>query len=128
MSPDDEYEGLSSSFAKACRAADEKQRRKPADPHMEKLRRLMDDDVSIERAWQELCDRQSGGAPQAIIEALMFSLRERGKAALSEADCRRRLADLSSAQVREVIARLIKLQPRYGAITDELLFLLGEQL
>jgi hypothetical protein len=67
-------------------------------------------------------------AAASTVEALMFSLRERGTAALAEADCRRRLADLSSAQVRVVIGRLMALRPHYPAITDELLFLLGEQL
>jgi hypothetical protein len=41
-------------FAKACREADAKQRRKPWDPHLAKLRRLMADDVSIESAWHQL--------------------------------------------------------------------------
>lgn len=49
----DEYEGLSSTFAAACRKADEKQRRKPSDSHTEKLRRLMADEVTLERAWHE---------------------------------------------------------------------------
>jgi hypothetical protein len=66
-------------------------------------------------------------APGATVEALMFSLRERDIAALSDRACRRRLADLSTDQVRGVIARLIALRSRYP-ITDELLFKLGEQL
>jgi hypothetical protein len=50
--PRDDYDG--STFAAACDAADEKQRRKAEDPHLEKLRRLLDDDVSIESAWHQV--------------------------------------------------------------------------
>ncbi len=42
--------------------------------------------------------------------------------------CQSRLAELSTAQIRSVIERLIVARPRFRAIDDELLFLLGEQL
>lgn len=71
---------------------------------------------------------QRDQAANSTIEALMFSLRERGAAALSEPACLDRLADLSSDQTREVIKRLIALRPSYPKITDELLFKLGELL
>jgi hypothetical protein len=67
-------------------------------------------------------------AAESTVDALMLSLRERGAAALSERACRDRLADLSSNQIHDIIARLIALRPRYPNITDELLFKLGEQL
>jgi hypothetical protein len=93
---------------------------------LDRLRKLLDDDVSLERAWHEINKRAD--AADSTVEALMFSLRERGVAALSEPETRRRLANLSSAQVREVLARLIALRPTYPAIDDDLLFLLGEQI
>jgi len=43
-------------FAAACRAADKSQRRKPKDRRIEMLRKLMADDVSLDRAWHELND------------------------------------------------------------------------
>lgn len=68
-------------------------------------------------------------AAGTTVEALMLSLRERGEAALLKPDCLRRLADLSTAQVRGVIGRLMGLRPRYpAAISDGLLLRLGEQL
>jgi hypothetical protein len=67
-------------------------------------------------------------AAESTVEALMYALRQGGTAALAERDTRSRLAELSTMQVREVIARLIVLCPRYQAITDELIFLLGKQL
>ena len=41
----------------------------------------------------------------------MFSLRERGTAALTESDARRRLGALSEGQLHEICARLQKLKP-----------------
>jgi hypothetical protein len=67
-------------------------------------------------------------AATSTVEALMFSLRERGVSALTERDCQRRLAELSTAQIGSIIERLIVARPRFPAIGDELLFLLGEQL
>jgi hypothetical protein len=58
----------------------------------------------------------------------MYELRTSGLAATARPNCRRRLADLSTAQVREVIERLFRLRPRCSAITDELLVRLGDQL
>ena len=72
--------------------------------------------------------REQCGAAPTTVEALMYSLRERGEAALHERDTIRRLPELSTNQVREVVGRLMRLRPKYQAITDELLFLLGEQL
>ena len=68
------------------------------------------------------------GAAASTVEALMFSLRERGAAALAERDCQRRLAELSTAQICIVLRRLIAARARFPAIDDELLFKLGEQL
>ena len=107
---DDEYDGLSSTFAKLCREADEKQRRKLPDPRLERLRRLMDDDVSIERAWHEI-NHPTDRAAASTVEALIFALRERGTAALAEGPVRGRLAQLDRAQVLQVGDRLQRLQP-----------------
>ena len=60
-------------------------------------------------------------APEATVEALMFDLRERGLAALTEKSNQRRLAELSDSQVGEVTKRLSKLKKKYPAITDDLL-------
>lgn len=49
------------------------------------------------------------------VEALMYSLRSRGTAALSETDCQRRLSELTVQQVREVAVRLQKLKPEFAS-------------
>jgi hypothetical protein len=92
-----------------------------------RLRGLMADNVTLERAWHEI-NHPTDRAAASTVEALMLALRERGAAALAEPDCQRRLADMSTAQVRDILARLMALRPAYPAIDDELLFLLGEQL
>jgi hypothetical protein len=110
----DEYEGLPSTFAAACRAADEKQRKKPRNRHLDRLRFLMDDDkvVSIEAAYAAFGrERRKYGATDWTVEALMFSLRERGTAALVERDTRRRISELNEKQLIEIGDRLQRLKP-----------------
>jgi transposase len=52
-----------------------------------------------------------GRAAAATVEALMYSLRTRGVWALTEPATKRRLAELSDAQVDEVGTRLQRLKP-----------------
>ena len=92
-----------------------------------RLRELMADNVTLERAWHEI-NHPADRAAASTVEALMFALRERGAAALAEPECQKRLADMSTAQMRDILARLMALRPSYPAIDDELLFLLGKQL
>lgn len=66
------------------------------------------------------------GAARSTVEAVVYELRTYGFAATAGQNCQRRLSELSSAQIREVIERLYRLQPKYPAITDDLLLLLGE--
>jgi hypothetical protein len=61
--------------------------------------------------WRGPSDRIFHGAPQPTVEALMYSLRERGTKALEEAATKRRLSDLSDQQVIEVGNRLQRLKP-----------------
>jgi hypothetical protein len=105
-----DYDG--STFAAACQAADEKQAARPSDPHIEKLRQLMDDKISLERAWREInAAHLVGRAANFTVEAVMLGLRERGTAALREPKVRDRLAQLSEAQLIEVGDRLQRLKP-----------------
>jgi hypothetical protein len=76
-------------------------------PH---LRRLLDENVSLERAWSELNQRPRSDAPQTTVEALLFSLRD-GTAALGRPAALRRLSELSDAQLREVAVRVQKFKP-----------------
>jgi hypothetical protein len=87
---------------------------------------LLADEISLDRAWRELNDDGNQPAPQVTLDALIYELRMDGLAALEKPNCRRRLADLSDGQLRELIAALIRARTRCAAITDELLITLDE--
>jgi hypothetical protein len=89
---------------------------------------LLDRSVSLERAWAELNQRHHIDAPQMTVEALVYELRTHGLAGFNRLNCLSWLSDVSTAQLREVIARLIRLRSKYPTITDDLLLKLGEQL
>jgi hypothetical protein len=78
-----------------------------------RLRRLMDDNVSLDRASPEIA--RPSGAVASTVEALMFSLRSRGVQALGEPDVLRRLAQLDDAQARDIAIRLQKLKPHIAS-------------
>jgi hypothetical protein len=81
-----------------------------APEHLARLRRLLDDNVSLDRAWHELNRRESAAAA-STIEALMFGLRD-GLVALSKSpDQLRRLSELNAEQMRAVCERLQNFQP-----------------
>jgi hypothetical protein len=72
---------------------------------------LMADGVSLERDWNELNDPRNRPAPQATIEALMFSLR-RGINELIKPDTVRRLSALAEDQLEAVCLRVQAFQPK----------------
>jgi hypothetical protein len=67
-------------------------------------------------------------APQSTFEALVFELRTHGLPQLTKKSCRQRLGRLSTQQVRDLVAALRRLRPRYSAITEELILKLGDFL
>jgi hypothetical protein len=89
-----------------------------------RFRQLLGDNTSLDRVWRELNERGDRPAPQVTLDALIYELRLDGLAALEKPNCRRRLADLSDGQLRELIAALIRARTRCAAITDELLITL----
>jgi hypothetical protein len=102
-----EYSNMDT-FERACREADRRAAARPQDPRLKRLRRLLEDDVSLERAYHELMRNRP--APKATVEALVYSLR-RGVDALAEPPAVRRLAELSDDQLLEVGERLRKFKP-----------------
>jgi hypothetical protein len=105
----DEYDGLPSTFADACRHADDRARKKPRNPHLERLRFLMDDAVSFEAAYAAFDrERRKHGAPVATVDALVFALRRGIDAAT---DNQRRLGELNDEQMHEVAARVQNFMP-----------------
>jgi hypothetical protein len=72
--------------------------------------------------------RGAHGAARATYDALLWELRTHGLAQLRNANCRRRLEELASTQLGELIAALGRLQGTHPAITDELMQTLRRQL
>jgi hypothetical protein len=72
------------------------------------LRRLMADDISIDRAWHEQADRT---AAKATVDALTFSLR-RGNNELTQPSTLRRLSTLDEYQLEDVCLRVQAFQQR----------------
>jgi hypothetical protein len=92
---------MDNTFERACREADRASR--PQDPRILRARRLLADDISLERAYYEsLCDRP---APESLIDALVFSLR-RGAGELTNPAAQRRLAALDGEQLKQVCHRV----------------------
>jgi hypothetical protein len=104
---------LSPSFCRVCRRADAKYaaERQRESATVQRARRLLNNSVSLERAWAELNDPRNRPTPQVTIEAIMYCVRERGVAALAEPSNKERLKTCDAAakrQIRERIARLTR--------------------
>jgi hypothetical protein len=109
-----------------CREADRKQ---AAQPKRGSGLPSNWDQMSVGALWDRLNDpRRWPEAPQSTYDAALFELREYGITQLEKPNCQRRLAVLSPKQLEDVIAALLRLQPRYQTITDELIATLREML
>jgi hypothetical protein len=103
---------INPSFCKACRS-DDRQKARSKPKHAEdlaRLRRLMSDDISLERAWAELNDFRNRPTPKATIEAVMYAVQERGLAALKEPATAARLEHCDAAAKAEIEKRIAILQ------------------
>jgi hypothetical protein len=98
---------INPSFCATCRDAD---RRKKRPKDLARLRRLISDDVSLERAWSELNDACNHPTPKATIDAIMFAVRERGLAALKEPATAQRLEHCDEAAKAEIERRIANLR------------------
>jgi hypothetical protein len=97
---------MSSTFARACRAADARARKRRKDPDLDRFRRLLDPNISFQQAEREInAHCRSQGAAAATVDALVFVLR-RGLDAIKHPDNQRRLRELSDAQMHEVAVRV----------------------
>jgi hypothetical protein len=91
-------------FWRACRRADAKAAKAKRDPRLDRLRRLLDDSVSLETAWAEL-NHTPGHAAASTLEALAYSCRQ-GPRALEDPNNLRGLAELSKEQLRDLVDRV----------------------
>jgi hypothetical protein len=108
---------LTPGFCRLCRQADRKVAKAKPDPKIERLRELMDEGVSLDRACAVL--NGNHGAAASTIEALLLGLHERGAAALKQPRVRARLAQLSNDQVVDVAERLQRIKPEVAQAWDD---------
>src|SRR6266576_4911389 len=93
-------------FERACDLAEAEATKRPVDAKLPRLRRLLDEDVSLDRAWQQINRPESRPTPQVTVEAIWHSIRERGLNALDEPINRQRLSECDSAGRAELQRRL----------------------
>jgi hypothetical protein len=77
---------------------------------LRRLRRLRNNNVTLERAHAEFAGKPTDRAATSTVEALAYQLRG-GVAALREPPALRRLSELNEAQMREIADRLTKRTP-----------------
>jgi hypothetical protein len=91
-----------------CREADRRAASRPVDAKTLRARRLLADDISYDRAYGEIMrDRP---APEAMVDALVFSLR-RGVGELPTPDTQRRLSELDADQLKAACRRVQNFKP-----------------
>jgi hypothetical protein len=95
-------------FERACRAADRRAAARPQDPRLDRLRRLLEDDVSLELAYHEIM--RARPTPEAMVDALVYSLR-RGVNELTNANTLHRLSGLDEGQLKAVCRRVQSFNP-----------------
>jgi hypothetical protein len=88
------------------------------------LRRLMGDDTSVNRAWDEInsaARERFDEAAKTTYDTVDFELSTYGLSELSKGSCQRRLADLSIGQLKKLMVGLQQRRGQYPAVSDELL-------
>lgn len=93
-------------FEAACDRAEAEAATRPVDPKLQRLRRLLEDDISFERAWRELNDPNDRSTPAVVVEAIWHSIRERGLSALDESANKSRLQSCDAAARAELKRRI----------------------
>jgi hypothetical protein len=78
------------------------------------LRRLMADDVSLDRAWHELNDTHKRPTPKASIDAVWHAFLERGVAALSQPEVMDRIAHCDEDARAELDRRIATIKVEVG--------------
>ena len=91
-------------FERACIRADAEAAKRPVDPKIQWLRSL--DHLSLDRLYDKFLRNRP--TPQATIEAIWFSLRERGLAAMDEPEVQERWASCDEAAGEEIGRRIEK--------------------
>jgi hypothetical protein len=107
---------INPNWCRICRGADAKlAEERKAGRHVEsadilRMRRLLSEDVSLERMWTEINDWRNRPTPQVTVEAIMYCVRTRGPAALKEPANIERLTRCDAAALAQIDKRMAKLK------------------
>jgi hypothetical protein len=93
-------------FERSCVLAEAEAAKRPLDPKVRRVRRLLDDPY----AWQEFYDPRHRATSQVTIEAIWEAIRRRGIAALHEPETKARLSVCDDAARAELQRRLERLR------------------
>jgi hypothetical protein len=99
-------------FCAACRRAgakladERKAGRQVESADILRARRLLAEDVSLDRIWGELNDRRSHSTPRVTVEAILHCVRARGLSALKEPANIERLARCDAAAKAQIDKRI----------------------
>jgi hypothetical protein len=98
------------SFERACDHAEAAAAKLPRNPRIEHLRKLLEDDVPIDRVWNDLNGARSRPTPQTTIEAIVLSVQQHGLEALEYPVNVERLSRCSKGAKTEINRRIAKLR------------------
>jgi len=97
-------------FERACDRAEAEAAKRPRDPRIERLCRLLAADISLDRAWRELNDPHSRPTPQVVIEAIVLGVQQHGLKALDYPVNVERLLRCNKGAKTEINRRIAKLR------------------
>jgi hypothetical protein len=98
------------SFERACDHAEAAAAKLLRNPRIEHLRKLLEDDVPIDRVWNDLNGARSRPTPQTTIEAIVLSVQQHGLEALEYPVNVERLSRCSKGAKTEINRRIAKLR------------------
>jgi hypothetical protein len=97
-------------FWRACERADAAPNRQPVDPKIGCVWRLLDDTVSLDRAYAIITANRP--TPETSIDAIKVAVRDRGVAALNEPATRQRLQRCDAAARADIEQWLSRFKQR----------------
>jgi hypothetical protein len=97
-------------FGFACDRAELEAAKQPTSAAVARTRRLLEDDVSLDRAWREINDPSNRPTPAVVLEAIWWCVCERGPQALHEPKNVERLNRCDANARAELERRLARLR------------------
>jgi hypothetical protein len=101
-------------FEEACDWYEAQAARRPRDPQLERLRQLLKDDVSLDRAYNDLSSPRSRPTPATVVEAVVLSVQKHGLEALDHpvnVDLLLRCDKVAKVEINQRIAKLRNCKP-----------------